>query len=74
LLREHAGLLIVGIGLGATAGIVAALPSLQSSGGRAPWLVIAGLIASVAIAGLIALRWAIGANLNPVIRQTLQNE
>ena len=70
---ENSALLMVGLGAGAIAALVALLPHLLLSGGaRIPWLSLAVTLATVLVvgllAGLIAVRSVLRAPLLPALR------
>ena len=53
ILREHAGLLLAGLGGGALAGVVAVLPAALAAGGEFPWLSLPLTLLAVAASGLL---------------------
>jgi ABC-type antimicrobial peptide transport system permease subunit len=51
---EHWGLMLMGLGCGVVAAVVAVIPALQSRGGQVPFI---GLLVTVAAIGLSGALW-----------------
>jgi putative ABC transport system permease protein len=72
-LAENGVLLLLGVGIGTVAGLLAAAPHLAAEGGAIPWASLLGTLAGVVAAGLLscaaALRSALAAPLVPVLKE-----
>jgi hypothetical protein len=73
-LAENGFLLVLGLAGGSIAALVAVAPHLAGSGGRLPWLEIAGLLAAVLIVGLLAETAAVAATLRAPLVAALRRE
>ncbi|MEN6307163.1 MAG: ABC transporter permease, partial [Anaerohalosphaeraceae bacterium] len=73
ILIEHAGLLAAGLICGVISAIVAAGPQL-SQAGKFPWLMMAGLVAAMAVSGLVWVGFAVNAALRGELLEPLRNE
>src|SRR5438132_975258 len=73
-LAENGFLLMLGLAGGSVAALVAVAPHLAGSGGRLPWLEIAGLLTAVLIVGLLAETAAVAATLRAPLVAALRRE
>jgi predicted lysophospholipase L1 biosynthesis ABC-type transport system permease subunit len=72
-LAENGVLLLLGVGIGTVAGLLAVAPHLSAGGGAIPWASLLGTLAGLVAAGLLscaaALRSALAAPLVPVLKE-----
>jgi hypothetical protein len=73
-LAENGFLLIVGLGIGTTAALLAVLPHLVARGGAIPWVDLLGLLGLVLVAGLAAESAAVAATLRAPLVPALRRE
>jgi ABC-type lipoprotein release transport system permease subunit len=73
-LAENGFLLILGLGIGTAAAVLAVLPHLVSRGESLPWLNLLGLLGLVLAAGLLAETAAVAATLRAPLVPALRRE
>jgi hypothetical protein len=73
-LVENGFLLLVGLGVGTVAALLAVAPHLFGSGGEVPWLRLLGLLGLVLVVGLAAGAAAMGATLRAPLVPALRRE
>ena len=74
ILFEHGGLLVVGLGCGVVAALVAVGPALQTPGAEIPGLSLAGTVAAIGLSGLIWIWIAARIALGGLPLDALRNE
>jgi len=74
ILWEHWLLLVLGLGAGLAAAILAVWPALRSSGGTTPYLLLAVLVAAVLASGMLWTLLAARLALKGPLLAALRNE
>ena len=71
---ENAFLLLVGLGVGAVAGLAAVAPHLAAGGGEVPWGALGATLLAVFVVGLLASLTAVAATLRVPLLPVLKSE